>query len=85
MTKIFSGVRLFTMQKINVDPIKCIGCGLCVSMAEEIFRMNDQGKSEVIPDADQPCCEACQGCGGIEEKLEEVIKACPVEAISQSE
>jgi ferredoxin len=74
------------MQKIKVDPVKCIGCGLCVSMAEEIFEMNDQGKSEVIlNDSSESCCESCQECGGLEEKIQEVIKACPVEAISQNE
>ena len=73
------------MQKIKVDPVKCIGCGLCVSMAEEIFKMNDQGKSEVLSGSSESCCESCQGCGGLEEKIQEVIEACPVEAISQNE
>ena len=25
----------------------CIGCGLCTSTVEEVFRMNDDGKAEV--------------------------------------
>lgn len=71
------------MSKINVDPVKCIGCGLCVSVAEEIFRMNDQGKSEVVEDFDKKsCCDGCNNCPGVEEKLKEAIESCPVQAIS---
>ena len=66
------------MSKIKVDPVKCIGCGLCVSITEETFRINDQGKAEVV----EGCGEdgECKGC---EEKVKEAIEACPVQAISQ--
>jgi len=73
------------MQKIIVDPVKCIGCGLCVSIAEEAFQMNDQGKSEVLEGSDsESCgCAGCGGCGGVEDKVKEAIEACPVKAITQ--
>jgi len=72
------------MSKIIVDPVKCIGCGLCVSVAEEIFRMNDQGKSEVLPEAEKAAdCASCGCCGGLEEKAKEAIEACPVQAITE--
>lgn len=58
------------MPKIIVDKVKCIGCGLCVSLAEKTFKMNDQGKSEVLPNPSDP-----------EEKIKEAAEACPVEAI----
>jgi len=61
------------MPKIIVDPVKCIGCGLCVSLAEKVFKINDQGKSEVIGE-----CEGDEGC---EEKVQESIESCPVQAI----
>ena len=61
------------MQKIIVDPVKCIGCGLCVSLAEKVFKINDQGKSEVIGE-----CEGDEGCEG---KVQESIESCPVQAI----
>ena len=32
----------------NVNQEQCIGCGLCVGMAPEIFRMNDNGLSEAF-------------------------------------
>jgi len=73
-----------SMSKINVDPVKCIGCGLCVSVAEEVFRMNDQGKSEVLEKSEEKSdCETCGCCGGVEEKVKEAIEVCPVKAISQ--
>jgi len=61
------------MQKIIVDPVKCIGCGLCVSLAEKVFKINDQGKSEVIGE-----CEGDEECEG---KVQESIESCPVQAI----
>ena len=32
--------------KINQD--KCIGCGQCVSICEDVFNFNDDGLAEVI-------------------------------------
>lgn len=61
------------MPKIIVDPVKCIGCGLCVSLAEKVFKINDQGKSEVIGE--------CEGDAECEEKVQESIESCPVQAI----
>ena len=30
--------------KVRVDQEKCIGCGLCTSLAEAVFAFNDEGK-----------------------------------------
>lgn len=65
------------MLKIKVDPIKCIGCGLCASISEKCFRINDQGKAEVIEG-----CGEDEGCKECEEKVKEIIESCPVQAIS---
>lgn len=57
------------MKKVKVNAEACIGCGLCISSAPEVFAFNDEGKSEVIG---QPADEAA---------VEEVIASCPVAAI----
>lgn len=53
---------------IKVDEKKCIGCGLCANMCSQVFKMNDQNKSEVISQKDKNCAK-------------EAAEACPVKAI----
>jgi ferredoxin len=56
--------------KVRVDQEKCIGCGLCTSLAEAVFAFNDEGKvsaGEVTADD--------------EEAVESAVSSCPVEAI----
>ncbi|MCI5745629.1 MAG: ferredoxin [Erysipelotrichaceae bacterium] len=56
--------------KVHVDQDKCIGCGLCTSLADAVFAFNDDGKAtagDVSPDD--------------EEAVEGAIASCPVEAI----
>lgn len=60
------------MKRAYVNPDLCIGCGLCVSTMPEVFRFNADGISEVY--AETPV--------GAEDKVEEVVNSCPVEAIS---
>lgn len=56
-----------------VDKETCIGCGLCPSVCDEIFEMDDDGKavgsSEDIPDS-------------ILETAKEAEEGCPVDAIT---
>ncbi len=55
--------------KINEDT--CIGCGLCASMCEEVFEMDDNTmKAKVKVQKDDPC-------------VQESIDSCPVDAISK--
>ncbi len=54
-----------------VDQELCIGCGLCVSIAPEVFRLNESGVSEVY--ANDP---------GEREKVQQAIDSCPVNCIS---
>ena len=35
-------------KKVKVNADACIGCGLCISTAPEVFAFTDDGKSEVI-------------------------------------
>ncbi len=43
-----SGVYPRTGMKVAVDPVRCVGCGICVAMAPKVFRMGPTGKAEVI-------------------------------------
>jgi len=54
---------------IKVDKDKCIGCGLCASICEQIFVLED-GKAEVKIQKKLPC-------------VKEAIESCPVNAISE--
>lgn len=49
----------------------CISCGLCVSVCPEVFRFNQDGKSEAFnPQA------------GSESKIQQAIDGCPLQCIS---
>ncbi len=58
------------MQKVRVDKEKCIGCGLCASIAEKAFKLNDEGKAEVLEVKETD-----------KEKIQEAIDSCAVGAI----
>ena len=34
--------------KVKINPDTCIGCGVCVSMAPDIFEMGEEGKSVLV-------------------------------------
>ncbi len=53
---------------VKVDEDACIGCGSCVSVAPEIFDMNDEGKAEVIKDETT-------------DEAKQAADVCPVDAI----
>ncbi|MFA4853329.1 MAG: ferredoxin [Bacteroidales bacterium] len=42
---------------IKVDQETCIGCGTCVALCPDTFKLNDQGKSEVISQDDAECAK----------------------------
>lgn len=58
---------------VVVDQETCISCGLCVSIAPEVFRF-EEGKSFAYDPA-----------GASEGKIQECIDGCPVAAISWQE
>jgi len=62
-------VYVFYDYMIKVNQKQCIGCGLCVSMCPETFKMNDLGKSEVIDPKPTSCAK-------------KAASNCPVGAIS---
>lgn len=61
------------VREVNVDQQACIGCGLCVSIIPEVFRLNDAGVSEVHNQL-----------GSTEAKIQEAIDSCPVNCIHWS-
>ena len=65
------------MKGAKVDPVTCIGCGLCVQLCPAVFAMQDDGKSKAVnPKGDDDTTE------GI---IQGSIDACPVAAISFEE
>lgn len=56
--------------KVDIDREGCIGCGVCADTCPDVFRMADDGLSEVIAPPD-----------GNEEAVQEAAESCPVEVI----
>ena len=54
---------------IKIDKEKCIGCGLCVSICEDVFEMKED-KAIVKAQKKTPC-------------VKEAIESCPVKAIKK--
>jgi len=57
----------------KVDQEKCIGCGTCISMCPDCFKLNGEGKAESACGKDSKC--SCN--------LDDIINVCPVDAISK--
>jgi len=53
---------------IKIKRDECIGCGLCASICDEVFEMDDEFKAIVKKQKDTPC-------------LKEAIESCPVTCI----
>lgn len=59
-------------KKIIVDQNKCIGCGLCATIAPETFEIDpNTGKSKIRNNK-----------GDSDRQIQEAIESCPVDAIS---
>ncbi|MCX7904862.1 MAG: ferredoxin [Caloramator sp.] len=58
--------------KAKVDQDTCIGCGLCPSIAPDVFEMKDDGKAHVIANPVP---------SGSEDAAKEAEGSCPVNAI----
>lgn len=55
--------------KVYVDKDTCIGCGVCEGLCPEVFKLNDEGKAEVIvPETEASCAQ-------------DAADSCPVQAI----
>ena len=62
--------------QIQIDASVCQGHGQCVHLAPEVFRMGADGVSEVITQNIEESLRA---------RIDEVVRSCPVEAISVRE
>ena len=60
--------------KVWVDDERCCGHGVCVMLCPEVFTLTDDGYSVAI-DADVPA--------EFEAAVQEAIKCCPEQAISE--
>ncbi len=58
------------MKKIVIDRKKCVGCGLCATIAPKTFKLDKDGKSVVINQ------EASS-----EGEIKRALESCPVKAI----
>jgi len=58
-------------KKATVDKKKCIGCGSCVALAQQSFKLGDDGKAKALDPA-----------GDDEAIIQNAIDSCPGTAIS---
>ncbi|MDD2435482.1 MAG: ferredoxin [Bacilli bacterium] len=60
------------MKSVKIVKEDCIGCGACEAITDEVFKLNDEGISEVVVDE-------------VPEELEDDVKeaadSCPTDAI----
>lgn len=57
-------------KKPTIDQDKCIGCGACVSVCQDVFKLTKEGKAKVKEN--YPKNASC---------IEEAAAGCPVQAI----
>ena len=62
---------------ITINKDACIGCGACVSIAENVFDFNDEGYAVVKDNVDDTTIK------DNEEDIIDAIENCPTEAISK--
>ena len=60
--------------RVTIDRAGCIGCGFCEGVCPEVFRLDDEGLSEV---AGNPADHAAA--------VQEAADGCPVSVISISQ
>jgi ferredoxin len=60
---------------VEIDEAKCTSCGLCTSIAPDVFAMNADGKAEAVSDTTDANGES----------VKQAIEGCPVAAIRETE
>lgn len=58
--------------KAKVDQETCIGCGLCPSICDKVFELQDDGKAHAVVDEVPSDCE---------DEAKDAEASCPVNAI----
>lgn len=59
--------------KVNIDPDACMGCGVCGTIAPELFSLGDEGYAITLLD---PAPEQYR------DLVQQAVDECPEEAIS---
>jgi ferredoxin len=59
--------------RMNVDYDRCTGLGVCEAMAPRVFRLDDDGTMRIV---DRSLAVALRS------SLEDVVSACPTQAIT---
>ena len=57
---------------VTIDQMECVGCGACVEIAGDVFRLNADDKAEVYGKVTEANTN----------EVQEAIDTCPVSAIS---
>ena len=63
------------MKKATVKKDACIGCGLCTSIASEVFAFGDDGLAQNILGSDNELPEE------VKDSVQEAADSCPTSAI----
>lgn len=64
------------MKKITVDKEKCIGCGACVGLVDEVFEFGDDDLAQVKENIDFDNISE-----DLKDEIKDAIEGCPTEAI----
>lgn len=63
--------------KVSIDPNKCVGQGMCVLYAPDIFHLSDDDGRAQVQQGSVP--------KGLEDAVRHAARACPEQAISITE
>lgn len=66
------------MKKVIVDKNKCIGCGACVGLVDQVFEFGDDGLAQVKQDVDFENMNK-----DLIDEVKDAIEGCPTEAIKE--
>ena len=64
------------MEKVIVDKDKCIGCGACVSLVDEVFEFGDDDLAQVKTDVDFENMDK-----DLVNDVKDAVEGCPTGAI----
>jgi len=66
------------MKNVKVDKEKCIGCGACVGLVDEVFEFGDDDLAQVKKGLDFNKMD-----NDLINDIKDAIEGCPTEAISE--
>ena len=66
------------MKKVIVNKDKCISCGACVGLVDEIFEFGDDDLAQVKENIDFEHINK-----DLEDEIKDAIEGCPTEAIEE--